>query len=267
MNALEGHELPTTSLPHAAGRPARLALAFAAAALAAACSTKPPAPPPTPTTPFATTPSVTAASPTGAATTTATPAAPGAPAPAAVPSVVEPQVARRDLKLPTYPSRDFEIGLFTGTYSTQNFGTSSVSGLRLGYHITEDFFVLAQYGSTKVSDESFRQILPGGIFVNRTETLKYYTLSMGYNLLPGEVFFGRSNAKISQGYVVAGVGSTDFAGQKRQTVVAGFGLRVVFTSWFAAQVDVRDHIYSLDLLGKRQSNHNLEATAGLTFTF
>lgn len=267
MNALEGHELPTTSLPHAAGRPARLALAFAAASLAAACSTKPPAPPPTPTTPFATTPSVTAASPTGAATTAATPAAPGAPAPAAVPSVVEPQVARRDLKLPNYPSRDFEIGLFTGTYSTQNFGTSSVSGLRLGYHITEDFFVLAQYGSTKVSDESFRQILPGGIFVNRTETLKYYTLSMGYNLLPGEVFFGRSNAKLSQGYVIAGAGTTDFAGQRKQTIDLGFGLRLLWNQRFALQAEVRDHMFSLDLLGRRETTHNPEITFGLGVLF
>ena len=41
-----------------------------------------------------------------------------------------------------------------------------------------------------------------------------------------EIFFGRGNAKLSQGYLVAGVGSTDVAGLKRQTVTAGFGLRV-----------------------------------------
>jgi outer membrane beta-barrel protein len=278
VNALEGHELPTTTPPHAAGRrartahpahpahpAARLTLAFAAAAVAAACSTKPPAPPPTPTTPFATTPSVTAAPPAGAGAPAS--AAPGTPAPAAAPSVVEPQVARRDLKLPNYPSRDFEIGLFGGTYSTQNFGTSGVSGLRLGYHITEDFFVTAQYGSTKVSDESFRQILPGGVFVNRTETLKYYTLSMGYNLLPGEVFFGRSNAKLSQGYVLAGAGTTDFAGQRKQTIDVGFGLRLLWNQRFALQAEVRNHMFSLDLLGRRETTHNPEITFGLGVLF
>ena len=35
-------------------------------------------------------------------------------------------------------------------------------GLRLGYHITEDFFVQANFAQTKVSDEAFRQLLPGG---------------------------------------------------------------------------------------------------------
>ncbi len=182
--------------------------------------------------------------------------------------VIVPQVERRDMKLPRFASRDISVGLFSGIYATQNFGTSSVSGVRLGYHITEDVFVEATYGATKVSDEDFRQIFPnGGIFTTPTQRLNYYNVVAGYNILPGEVFFGRSRAKISQGYVLAGVGSTDFAGQKRQTITAGFGLRVVFTDWFAMQADVRDHIYSLDLLGKRSSTNNLEVTAGLTVYF
>ncbi len=182
--------------------------------------------------------------------------------------VIVPQVERRDVKLPRFASRDFSLGLFTGVYATQNFGTSSVSGVRLGYHVTEDVFVEATYAGTKVSDEDFRQIFPnGGIFPTPTQRLNYYNVVAGYNILPGEVFFGRSRAKISQGYIVAGVGSTDFAGQKRQTISAGFGMRVVFTDWFAVQADVRDHIYSLDLLGKRRSTNNLEVTAGLTVYF
>ena len=50
--------------------------------------------------------------------------------------VVVPQVDRRDIQVPKFPSNDFEIGLFAGTYATQNFGTSAVGGLKLGYHIT-----------------------------------------------------------------------------------------------------------------------------------
>ena len=58
--------------------------------------------------------------------------------------VIVPEVARRNVKLPRYPSNDFEIGVFAGTYATENFGTSEVDGLRLGYHVTEDIFVLKQ---------------------------------------------------------------------------------------------------------------------------
>ena len=76
---------------------------------------------------------------------------------------------------------------FVGTYATQNFGSSVVGGLRLGYHITEDFFVEGVYAQTKVSDSSFRQGLPGGVFPDEKEKLSYYNLSVGYNVLPGGV--------------------------------------------------------------------------------
>jgi hypothetical protein len=105
--------------------------------------------------------------------------------------VIEPKVDRRDIRVPRFPSKDFSAGLFAGTYSAENFGSSPVYGLRLGYHITEDFFVEGVYARTEVSDELFRQILPGGIFERPEETLTYYNLSAGVNILPGEVFIWR----------------------------------------------------------------------------
>ena len=181
--------------------------------------------------------------------------------------VIVPQVERRDVKRPKYPSNDFSVGVFGGVYSTQNFGSSGVGGVRLGYHITEDFFAEAVFGKSKVSDASFRQVLPGGIFVNRSETLSYYNVSAGWNLFTGEAFFGRGTAKAWQGYIAAGVGSTDFAGTRRQTVNYGFGMRVIVNDWVGLQADVRDHTYSLDLLGKRESTHNPEVTLGFTLFF
>ena len=181
--------------------------------------------------------------------------------------VVVPQVDRRDIEKPKFPSNDFEVGLFTGTYATQNFGSSWVYGARIGYHITEDFFVEAAYGQTKVSDELFRQILPGGVFATDREKLSYYNLSIGYNLLPGEIFLGGRRARPSQFYVVAGVGSTKFAQQRKPTFNGGFGYRVYLADWVALQLDLRDHMFSLDLLGKRQNTQNVELTGGLTVYF
>jgi outer membrane beta-barrel protein len=181
--------------------------------------------------------------------------------------VVIPQVDRRDIEKPKFPSNDFEIGLFTGSYATQNFGSSWVYGARLGYHITEDFFVEGVYGQTKVSDELFRQILPGGILVADSNKLSYYNMSIGYNLFPGEIFIGGRRAKPSQFYIIAGVGSTKFADQRKPTFNAGFGYRVYLADWIALQLDLRDHIFSLDLLGKRETTQNVELTGGLTFYF
>jgi outer membrane beta-barrel protein len=187
--------------------------------------------------------------------------------PANTDQVVIPQVDRRDIEKPKFPSNDFEIGLFTGSYATQNFGSSWVYGARIGYHITEDFFVEGVYGQTKVSDELFRQILPGGIFLQDTEKLAYYNLSIGYNLFPGEIFIGGRRARPSQFYIVAGVGSTKFVDQTKPTFNVGFGYRVYLADWAALQLDLRDHVFSLDLLGKRQSTQNVELTGGLTFYF
>jgi outer membrane beta-barrel protein len=64
-----------------------------------------------------------------------------------------------------------------------------------------------------------------------------------------------------------GIGSTEFIEQRKQTINYGLGLRVFLADWFALQVDMRDHVFSLDLLGRRQDTHNLEFTAGFTFFF
>ena len=181
--------------------------------------------------------------------------------------VVVPEVERREVKLPKFPSKDIAVGVFAGTYATQNFGAAPVVGLRLGYHITEDWFVETTLGQSKVSDEAFRQVLPGGIFPSSKETLKYYDFSAGYNLLPGEVFPTARRAKATAIYLIAGVGSTKFNDQRSQTINFGLGGRLLLTDRAAVQFDMRDHVFSLDLLGKRQSTHNLELTGGFTYYF
>ena len=181
--------------------------------------------------------------------------------------VVIPEVQRRDIALPRFPSNDIEVAVFVGTYATQNFGSSVVSGLKLGYHLTEDFFVQGVLAQTQVSDAAFRQILPGGVFPNAQENLSYYNLSIGYNVLPGEVFLGSKRAKPFALYVIGGVGSTSFNQQRKATFNFGSGLRVFFSDRYALQLDARDHIYSLDLLGKNQTTQNLELTVGFTASF
>lgn len=182
-------------------------------------------------------------------------------------SVVVPQVDRRDIQLPKFPSNDFEVGLFGGMYSAQNFGSSPIGGFRATYHITEDFFVEGSAGRTKISDEAFRRILPGGIFTDNQETLIYSNFNIGMNVLPGEVFFWRDVAMPSQFFVVAGGGTTRFNGQRMKTIDFGVGYKLYVADWFAVRVDMRDNVYTLDLLGKRDSTHNFELNAGLSFLF
>lgn len=182
--------------------------------------------------------------------------------------VVVPQVERRDLKLPRYPSKDIEVGVFGGVYSTENFGASGVYGMRLGYHITEDFFVQFNLAQTKVSDENFRQLLPGGgIFPQPEEKLTYYNLTAGWNVLPGEIFIGANRAKATSLYLLAGIGSTKLAERRNSTLNFGVGFRALLADRAAVHLEMRDHVFTLDLLGPRESTHNLELTAGLSWFF
>jgi outer membrane beta-barrel protein len=181
--------------------------------------------------------------------------------------VIQPELDRRAVKVLHIPSNDFEFGLFTGAYNTEYFGTDVVGGARLGYHITEDFFAEALYGDTRATDEVFRQILPGGVFRNPKEKLRYYELTGGINVLPGEVFFWTTTARPSALYLIAGLGATNFLDQRHFTAVAGFGVRAWLANWVSLQVDMRDHIFSLDVLGQQRSTQNLEFSGGVTFFF
>ena len=182
--------------------------------------------------------------------------------------VIVPEVQRRDVRVPKFPSKDFEVSVLLGTYATQSFGASGVAGLRLGYHLSEDFFVETAFAQTKVSDKTFTEIFPGsGPLADTDKKLSYYNVSAGYNIFPGEIFLGSKYAKASSIYLFGGVGSTKFANQRKQTFNVGFGFRVLFSDRFAVRVDMRDHIFSYDLLGVRQNTQNLELTTGIAYYF
>jgi outer membrane beta-barrel protein len=182
--------------------------------------------------------------------------------------VVVPQVERREVALPKVPSKDIEVAAFAGVYSTENFGANAVYGLRLGYHITEDVFVQANLAQTQVSDENYRPLLPGGgIFARPEEKLTYYNLSAGWNVLPGEVFIGGTRAKATSLYLLGGIGSTKLAERRRTTMNFGVGMRLLAADRAAFHLEMRDHVFSIDLLGPRKTTHNLELSGGLAWYF
>jgi outer membrane beta-barrel protein len=162
------------------------------------------------------------------------------------------------------------VGAFAGVYSTRSFGTAGVVGLRVGYHITEDFFVQGNLAATRATDEAFRQAYPGGGLFggpDDTVTLSYYNLSAGWNLLPGEGFIGANRAKATALYVLAGVGSTKLLERRSQTLNFGVGYRMLIADRAGVHIEMRDHVWATDLTGQRRTGHNLELTGGLAWYF
>ena len=190
--------------------------------------------------------------------------------------VIEPVVSRLHITVPKINAYDFEITIFQGMLSVENFGANSVSGLRLAYHVTEDFFLEGAYGKSTISDRAFRD-LGLALFPNPDEDLTYYDVSLGAELFPGEVFFGSKRAMSSSVYLIGGVGNTDFVAgtraggnqtrESRFTYNFGIGIRLLPTDWLAVRVDIRDHVFKSDLLGDNKTTNNFEFSAGLGIFF
>jgi outer membrane beta-barrel protein len=186
----------------------------------------------------------------------------------APPRVIEPEVARRKIKVPRIRSSNVEMGLDYGALSIEDFGTHPVYGITAAYHITEDFFFQGEAGRSRGGRTSFETL--GGNVQLLTESERrftYYDLSLGYNFLPGEAFIGRGIAMTSAFYLLGGIGGTDFAGDTKFTVNFGAGYRVVPADWLALHITVQDRVFQSSLLGTTKLTNNLEARIGTTVFF
>ena len=180
------------------------------------------------------------------------------------PRVIQPEVERRNVKVPRIKSEDIELGGYVGTLNIEDFGAHRVFGVQAAYHMTEDFFLQAEAGRSKAGRTSFETLSNIALLTHKERWFKYYDMSVGYNFLPGEVFIGRNHAMTSSFYILAGVGATDFGGDSKFTANFGGGYTVLPTDWLAVHVAVEDRVFNSDLLGENKLASNLEAHLGLS---
>lgn len=183
-------------------------------------------------------------------------------------SVITPEVERREPREAKIDTENWEIGGYIGSISVEDFEVNVVYGARAAYHISEDFFAEAIYGTADAGLTSFERLSGSSPLLTDSERrFKYYSLGFGWNVLPGEVFLGGKRALNSAVYLTVGAGSTAFAGDDRFTLTLGAGARVLIKDWLAAHLGIRDHILEVDVLGVNKQTHNYEATVSLTVFF
>ena len=180
--------------------------------------------------------------------------------------VIQPEIDRRQVRIPRIDTEDFEIGAYAGLLSIEDFGAEPVYGARLVYHVSEDFFVEGIYGKSTLTDKALCD-LGLCLFPERVQDLSYYALSVGYNIFPGEIFIGRGRAMTSTVYLLAGVGNTSFLDENHFTMNFGLGLRILPVDWLALHITFRDHLFESDILGTKEIKNNFELTAGLSVYF
>ena len=183
-------------------------------------------------------------------------------------SLIQPQIERTEFNESLIDSEDFEISVYAGMLSIEDFGTQSVSGIKLAYHVNESVFIQAVVGESEAGETSF-EVLSGGapLLSDDERTLEFYQFNIGYNLFPGEAYITDKTTLNDAFYVIAGVGNTEFAGDDRATVNYGFGYRILFFDAFSFNADVRDHLFDMDLFGEEKETHNLEYSLALGWYF
>lgn len=182
--------------------------------------------------------------------------------------VIEPEVERREIVQPKIDTEDFEVGVYAGGMSVEDFGVNAVYGATIAYHFSEALFVEGAIGRTDTEETSFERLSGAAeILTDDERQFTYYNASIGWNVFPGEAFFGRGRAFNQSFYVIAGLGSTRFGGDDLFTINLGAGYRLLFNDVFALRIDFRDHAFDTDLLGESKTAHNLTGHVGFTFFF
>nr|WP_297348845.1 outer membrane beta-barrel domain-containing protein [uncultured Glaciecola sp.] len=183
------------------------------------------------------------------------------------PALIDPNIERREINESDIDTEDLEIGIFGGFISIEDFESSEVVGVSLAYHINENLFLEARYAKATAGQTSFEKLSGGAPFLTEEERdYTYYNLSLGYNI-NGETFFTDNLVFNSDVYFTFGAGSTEFGGDERFTISAGAGYRLLFTDFWALKVDVRDHVFTSDIIGIEKDVHNFAITLSTTFFF
>ncbi|MEJ2514325.1 MAG: outer membrane beta-barrel domain-containing protein [Gammaproteobacteria bacterium] len=184
------------------------------------------------------------------------------PVPGPAPSVIEPELERREVVRPAVDTEDWEIGAVAGVLSVEDFGAQPLYGLRLAFHATEDLWLEGRYVRSWVSDASFRR-LGAPIFEEEEEDLSAWDLFVGFQVLPGEVFLGTRWARTSGVYLGFGAGNVEYAGENRVGFALAFGLKVLPTDWLSLRLEARDNVWESDLLGENEWKQNFEINLGI----
>lgn len=183
-------------------------------------------------------------------------------------SIFNPKVERRKVERDAIDSENWEVGIDYGIISIEDFGSNEITSVNLNYHVTEDFFLGFNYGQTTGGETSFEKLTGDAVLLtDKQREYSHYSIGLGFNVLPGEGFIGEDLAFSSVFYLLTGLGSTEFAGDDRSTIMLGGGYKVLFNDWFSVHFQLKDHIYDIELLGVKNTANDLEVSAGFTVFF
>lgn len=183
------------------------------------------------------------------------------------PDAVEPEVERRELEVAEIDTENFELSGFIGYMNIEDFESDVVLGARFAWHATPALFIEGSYGTVDAGRSSVERAGGPDPLEGADSDLDYWDVSLGWNVLPGEVFVGEGKAWNSAFYLIGGAGRADFNDDDELLLNLGFGFRVLPRDNFSVRLDFRDYMFDSDATGDEKTTHNLQATLNLGWYF
>ncbi len=182
--------------------------------------------------------------------------------------LIQPTVERNQFDEATIDSNDFEIILSAGYLSIEDFAVNSMLGVKLNYYVTDSLFVQLDWLQATAGDTSY-EILSGGapLLTDEERELTAYAINLGYNLLPGEVFFSEHTTFNSAFFINAGIGNATFAGNDRFSYNYGAGFRVLLLENLSLYSEFRNHVFDVDVFGINKTTNNLQFSIAVGWYF
>jgi outer membrane beta-barrel protein len=179
--------------------------------------------------------------------------------------VIAPPSQEHPLQDARIDTERFEVGPYYGLYTPDGFGTSSILGVRLAYHVTEDIAFEAGYAMGRVDQTSFRRLTGRSLLAS--EDLSYWSVGVSYELFPGQIFLTRKRTINSAIYLIGGLGQTTMDDRRHFTADLGTGFKVFAADWINFRPDLRIHVFETDLTGEKTVTYNIEATFAVAVFF
>jgi outer membrane beta-barrel protein len=181
--------------------------------------------------------------------------------------IVEADVERRELDIAKVDTENFELTGFIGYMNVEDFDSDVVWGARFAFHLTPALFTEISYGKVDTGRSSSERATGVDPIAGSSSELEYYDISLGWNVLPGEVFVGPGKAWNSAFYLIGGIGNAELADEDETALNLGFGFRVLPTDGFSVRLDFRNYIFDTEATGDEKTTNNLQATLNLGWYF
>lgn len=174
---------------------------------------------------------------------------------------VDPNIKRPEVQLKQIKAQDYELGGYAEGIVLDRNHSVGLYGVRAGYHFTDRAFVEgnAAFSST-IGFEDIRQ----SIGASEDPGLDYstYEASLGYMLIPGDLYITRSYTLPFAFYAIGGLGYVDYEGEGNFAYSYGGGLRITPTDYFAIRFELRNQSWS-----DKKTNDNAVFSIGVSGFF